>query len=77
MSSDITRNNGMKVHQLEGALWVSIAGHQTNARTRCSKEINVVALGSYFLRRQFGEEEKPIREYGKRMHNIWKERQGS
>ena len=29
-----------------------------------------------FLSRPFGEEEKPIREYGKRIHNIWKERQG-
>ena len=50
--------------------------HQKTAITVWSKEMNVALMECYFLSRPFDEEGKPIRRYRKRMHNIWKERQG-
>ena len=50
--------------------------HQKTARTGWSKEMNVAVMECYFLSRPFDEEGKPIRGFRKRMHNIWKERQG-
>ena len=38
--------------------------------------MNVAVMECYFLSRPFDEEGKSIRGYRKRMHNIWKERQG-
>ena len=34
-------------------------------------------MESYFLSRPLDEEDKPVRGYRKRMHNIWKERCGT
>ena len=50
--------------------------HQKTVGTGWSKEMNVVVMECYFLSRPFDEEGKPIREYTKQMHGIWKERQG-
>ena len=50
--------------------------HQKTAGTGWSKEMNVAVMECYFLSRPFDEEGKPIRGFRKRMHNIWKERQG-
>ena len=50
--------------------------HQKTARTEWFKEMNVAVMECYFLSRPFDEEGKPIRGYRKRMHNLWKERQG-
>ena len=50
--------------------------HQKTARTEWSKEMNVAVMECYFLSRPFDKEGKPIRGFRKRMHNIWKERQG-
>ena len=50
--------------------------HQKLAGTRWPKKMNVVVMEFYLLSRPFDEQEKPIRGYRKKMHNIWKERQG-
>ena len=34
-------------------------------------------MGCYFLSRPVDEEGKPVRGYGRRIHNIWKERYGT
>ena len=66
----------VKVPRPAGALWVSDAGLVVIKRTGWSKEMNVAVMKCYFLSRPFDEEGKPIRGFRKRMHNIWKERQG-
>ena len=38
--------------------------------------MNVAVMECYFLSRPFDEDGRPVRGYRKRMHNIWKERQG-
>ena len=38
--------------------------------------MNVAVMECYFLSRPFDENGRPVRGYRKRMHNIWKERQG-
>ena len=53
-----------------------IRRHQKAARTGWSKKINVAVMECYFLSRPFHEKAKPIIGYRKRMHKIWKERQG-
>ena len=50
--------------------------HQKTARTGWSKDMNITVMECYFLSRLFHEEGKLIRGLRKRMHNIWKERQG-
>ena len=50
--------------------------HQKTAGTGWPKEMNVAVMEDYFLSRPFDEEGKPKRRYRKRMHNIWKQRQG-
>ena len=86
MSSDIIRNNGvngagtLREGPSPGRCPVGEqhrpGRHQKTARTGWSKEMNVAVMECYFLSRPFDEEGKPIRGFRKRMHNIWKERQG-
>ena len=86
ISSDIIRNNGVNgaetLHEdsLPGRCPVveqhRSGRYQKTARTGWSKEMNVVVMECYSLSRTFDEEEKPITGFRKRMHNIWKERQG-
>ena len=86
MSSDITINNGVNgAGTLREGPSPSrcLVGeqrrpsrHQKTARTGWSKEMNIAIMECYFLSRLFDEEGKPIRGFKKRMHNIWKERQG-
>ena len=80
-SSDIIKNNGVNgAGTLREGCSVSEqrrpCRHQKTARTGYPTEINVAVMECYFLSRPFDEEGKPIRGYRKRMHNIWKERQG-
>ena len=52
-------------------------GRHTTAeatRLKWTKEINVVIMECFYLRKSFSEDGKPQRGYRQRMHRIWKER---
>ena len=86
MSLDIIRNNGVNGAETlcEGSLpgrcpvieQCKPGHHQKTARTGESKEMNVAVMECYLLSRSFDEEGIPIIGYKKRIHSIWKERQG-
>ena len=85
MSSDMSKDNGVN----RAGIYMKLlclrcpvgeqhrpGRYQKTARTGSSKEMNVAVMECHFLSRPFDEEGKPITGFIKRMHNIWKERQG-
>ena len=40
-----------------------------------NRELNVAVMECYFLSKPIDENGRPVRGYGRRMHNIWKERE--